>query len=73
MSHFQNNPSKDQVKEAGFTDLKAGIPSVLETDTLILPACGCVGKIVWGVSRVRKERDPTLDSGCASRGIWEKP
>ena len=36
-------------------DLKAGIPSVSETDTLMLPACGCVGKIVWGVCRVRKE------------------
>ena len=54
-------------------DLKAGIPSVSETDTFMLPACGCVGKIVWGVRRVRKERDPTLGSGCASHGIWEKP
>ena len=54
-------------------DLKARIPSVLETDTLLFPACGCVGKTVWGACRVRKGRDPTLDSGCAPDGIWEKP
>lgn len=44
---------RGRVKGAGFMDLEAGDPSVLEMDIFILPACRRVGKNVW-VCRVRK-------------------
>lgn len=59
-SLLKQSKERDGVKGAGFMDLEAGDPSVLEMDIFILPACRCVGKNVWGVFRVRKRPEASF-------------